>query len=134
VSAEDLVYPEHLRYSKEHEWVDLSGDIGTLGITQYAQEELGDIVYVELPQVGAAVIAGEPFGSVESVKAVSEIYAPASGEVVEINAALEETPETVNQDPYGNGWLMRIRIAEPGEVRTLMSASEYRKYLEDEAN
>jgi glycine cleavage system H protein len=134
VSAEDLVYPEHLRYSKEHEWVDLSGDVGTLGITQYAQEELGDIVYVELPQVGAAVIAGEPFGSVESVKAVSEIYAPASGEVVEINAALEETPETVNQDPYGNGWLIRIRIAEPGEVRTLMSASEYRKYLEDEAN
>jgi len=134
VSKEDGVYPEGLQYTKEHEWLQVSGPVATVGITQYAQGELGDIVYVELPQVGAAVVAGEPFGTVESVKAVSEIYAPVSGEVAETNGALENAPDTVNRDPYGEGWLIRIKLAGPLDQEGLMSAVDYRKYLEDEAN
>lgn len=134
MSKEDGVYPEDLHYTKEHEWLKVSGSIATVGITQYAQGELGDIVYVELPQMGAAVVAGEPFGTVESVKAVSEIYAPVSGEVSEINGALEAAPDAVNRDPYGEGWLIRITLAGPLEKEGLMSAADYRKYLEDEAN
>jgi glycine cleavage system H protein len=134
VSKEDGVYPEDLHYTKEHEWLKVSGSIATVGITQYAQGELGDIVYVELPQMGAAIVAGEPFGTVESVKAVSEIYAPVSGEVSEINGALEAAPDAVNRDPYGEGWLIRITLAGPLEKEGLMSAADYRKYLEDEAN
>lgn len=134
MSKEDGVYPEDLHYTKEHEWLKVSGSIATVGITEYAQGELGDIVYVELPQVGAAVVAGEPFGTVESVKAVSEIYAPVSGEVSEINGALEAAPDAVNRDPYGEGWLIRITLAGPLEEEGLLSAADYRKYLEDEAN
>lgn len=134
MSKEDGVYPEDLHYTKEHEWLKVSGSIATVGITQYAQGELGDIVYVELPQMGAAIVAGEPFGTVESVKAVSEIYAPVSGEVSEINGALEAAPDAVNRDPYGEGWLIRITLAGPLEKEGLMSAADYRKYLEDEAN
>ena len=134
MSKEAGVYPEDLHYTREHEWLRVGGSIATVGITQYAQGELGDIVYVELPQVGAAVVAGEPFGTVESVKVVSEIYAPASGEVSEINEALEAAPDAVNRDPYGEGWLIRITLAGPLEKEGLMSAADYRKYLEDEAN
>ena len=130
----DGIYPEDLRYTKEHEWLEARGNVATIGITQYAQAELGDIVYVELPQVGAALVAGEPFGTVESVKAVSELFAPASGTVEEINAALTDGPETVNKDPYGDGWMIRIKMADAKEAATLMTAPQYRKYVEDEAN
>ena len=128
------IYPEDLKYTKEHEWLALHGSVGTVGITHYAQSELGDIVYVELPAIGTAVVAGEEFGTVESVKAVSEIYAPASGEVLELNAALAQAPEIVNKDPYGEGWLVKIKLADAGDVQGLMSAEEYRKYVEEEAN
>ena len=127
-------YPADLKYTREHEWVAVQGKVGTIGITQYAQSELGDIVYVELPKIGTQVVAGERFGTVESVKAVSELYAPASGEVIEVNAALSDTPETLNQDPYAEGWIVKITIANPDEIGTLLSAADYRKHVEDEAN
>ncbi len=128
------VYPDDLKYTKEHEWLAVQGTIGTVGISHYAQEELGDIVFVELPAAGTAVIAGEEFGAVESVKAVSEIYAPVSGEVFEINPILAGKPETINRDPYGDGWLIKIRLADLEDLKGLMSAAEYRKFIEDEAN
>jgi glycine cleavage system H protein len=134
LSQGDAIYPEGLRYTREHEWIDSRGEVATVGITHYAQAELGDIVYVELPAAGAAVVAGEPFGTVESVKAVSELFAPASGVVSEVNAALQTSPETVNRDPYGDGWMIRIRLAEGGPAPGLMTATEYRRYVEDEAN
>ena len=127
-------YPADLKYTREHEWVAVQGKVGTIGITQYAQSELGDIVYVELPKIGTQVVAGERFGTVESVKAVSELYAPASGEVIEVNAALSDTPETLNQDPYAEGWIVKITIANPDEIGALLSAADYRKHVEDEAN
>jgi glycine cleavage system H protein len=128
------IYPEDLKYTKEHEWVAVNGNVGTVGITHYAQSELGDIVYVELPAAGSPVVAGEEFGTVESVKAVSEIFAPVSGEVLEINAALAKNPETINKDPYGDGWLIKLKLADPKELPSLMSAADYRKYIEEEAN
>jgi glycine cleavage system H protein len=134
LSQGDAIYPAELRYTKEHEWLGVDGDTATVGITHYAQAELGDIVYVELPQVGAAVVAGEPFGTVESVKAVSELFAPVSGTVVEVNGALAQQPETVNTEPYGAGWMIRIRMADPKEPQAMMSAADYHKYVEDEAN
>lgn len=134
MSKGDGIYPEDLRYTKEHEWLETRGDVATVGITQYAQAELGDIVYVELPQAGAAIVAGEPFGTVESVKAVSELFAPASGTVTEVNGTLAGSPDKVNKDPYGEGWMIRIRMADAKETAGLMSAAEYRKYVEDEAN
>ncbi len=127
-------YPEDLRYTREHEWLSISGGVATIGVTQYAQSELGDIVYVELPKLSIHVVAGEPFGTIESVKAVSELYAPASGEVVEINAALLDSPETINEDPFGAGWLVKIKMANPDESRELLTAAQYRKHVEDEAN
>ena len=134
MSKGDGIYPEDLRYTKEHEWLEVRDGTATVGITQYAQAELGDIVYVELPKVGAAVVAGEPFGTVESVKAVSELFAPASGTVAEVNAALAANPERVNKDPYGEGWMIRIAMADAKEAESLMTAAQYRKYVEDEAN
>lgn len=134
MSKGDGVYPEDLHYTKEHEWLQVNGTVATVGITHYAQGELGDIVYVEMPSVGVAVVAGESFGTVESVKAVSEIYAPVSGEVAETNGALEAAPDAVNRDPYGEGWLIRIKLVESLDQEGLMSAADYRKYLEDEAN
>jgi glycine cleavage system H protein len=133
VSA-DGNYPDDLKYTKEHEWLEARGTKATVGVTQYAQAELGDIVYVELPQVGSPVVAGEAFGTVESVKAVSELFAPTSGTVAEVNGALADKPDVVNRDPYGEGWMIRITMADPKEVDGLMSASQYRKYIEDEAN
>jgi len=134
VSQDEALYPADLRYTREHEWLQIKDGVGTIGITYYAQSELGDIVYTELPAVGTAIVAGEEFGTVESVKAVSELYAPASGEVIEVNPALAEAPESINRSPYGAGWLIRIRIANPDEAGGLLSAGDYRKLVEDEAN
>lgn len=122
-------YPTEFRYSKDHEWIDVKGDIGTVGITDYAQHELGDVVFVELPAVGAKVTAGKNFGSVESVKAVSDIYAPVTGEVTEANSALLKAPEAINTDPHRAGWLIKIKLANPAEANTLMDAKTYEAYI-----
>jgi glycine cleavage system H protein len=122
-------YPENVHYTKEHEWVSVEGDIGTIGITDHAQQELGDIVYVDLPKVGATVTQGKTIGSVESVKAVSDIYSPVSGEVVEVNSSLSDVPEKLNQDPHGDAWLVKMRLSAPGEVKNLLSAADYRSYI-----
>src|SRR5246127_3414192 len=113
-------YPANYRYTKEHEWVDAKDGVATVGITDYAQSELGDVVFVELPAVGKQLEAGKPLGSVESVKAVSEIYAPASGEVVAANGELQNKPETINADPHGAAWLVKIKLSNPAELDTLM--------------
>jgi len=123
------MYPTNFRYTKEHEWVRAEGDIGTIGITDHAQNELGDIVYVDLPKVGARLEQDKTLGSVESVKAVSDIYAPVSGEVVEINEALSTAPEKLNEDPHGAAWLVKIRLSAPDEVTRLLSAEDYQKYI-----
>jgi len=123
------MYPSHLRYTKEHEWLLVSGETGTLGITDFAQKELGDIVYVELPEVGKQVSPGDTLGTIESVKAVSEVYAPVGGTVVEVNGALSDKPETVNSDPHGGGWICRLRLADPGEAERLLDASAYRELV-----
>ena len=125
--------PEDSRYAKSHEYVHVEGDIGTIGITEYAQKELGDVVFVELPQVGSQLEAADELGSIESVKAVSELFAPVSGEVVEVNEALTEKPELVNTDPYGDGWMIKVRLSDPTEVDELMSAEEYEEYIETES-
>ena len=123
------MYPENYRYTKEHEWVQVEGDRGTIGITFHAQKELGDIVYVDLPKPGAALVQGKTLGSVESVKAVSDIYAPVSGEVLEVNDALTNTPEKLNEDPHGSAWLVKVRLTDPDEAGKLLSAAEYQQYL-----
>jgi glycine cleavage system H protein len=128
-----MAYPKQFRYTKEHEWVDAKGDLATIGITDYAQHELGDVVFVELPKPGAKIEAGKSFGTVESVKAVSEIYAPASGEVVEANAALHDTPEQINTDPHGAAWLIKVRLANPADVAKLMDAAAYEAYVAEKA-
>ena len=124
-----MAYPANYRYTKEHEWVDIKGDVASIGITDYAQHELGDVVFVELPKPGSKVEAGKTFGTVESVKAVSDIYAPASGEVVEANGDLQNTPEKINTDPHGAGWLIRIRVANPAEISALMDTAAYEAYI-----
>jgi len=122
------MYPENLRYTKEHEWVRVEGGTGTVGITFHAQEELGDIVYVDPPKIGVKVAVGASLGSVESVKAVSDIYSPVSGEVVAVNETLADAPEKMNQDPHGEGWLARIKLSKPEELQKLMTAAEYQAY------
>lgn len=122
--------PSDLKYTKEHEWVKMEGDIATVGITDFAQGELGDVVFVELPSVGTKVKALQPFGTIEAVKAVSEVFAPVSGEVSEINGNLESDPTTVNRDCYGDGWMIRIKINDPSELGKLLTADEYRKLVE----
>ncbi len=124
-----MAYPKEFRYTKEHEWISAKGDTATIGITDYAQHELGDVVFVELPAAGSKVTAGKTFGTVESVKAVSEIYAPVSGEVVEANTELHNKPETINSDPHGAGWLIKVKLANPGEVNSLMDAAAYEVYI-----
>ena len=126
--------PEELGYTKDHEWVRVSGDEATVGITDHAQKQLGDVVYVELPKVGDKFDAAEPFGSVESVKAVSEIYMPLSGSVVAVNETLNDQPEKVNEDPYGEGWMIRIKMSNPAEADALLSAVEYEDYIKEEAS
>jgi len=126
--------PEELRYTKEHEWARVEGDRARVGITAFAQEQLGDVVFVELPKVGAKVSALKTFGVVESVKAVSDLFAPLSGEVMEVNGALGQTPEVVNSDPYGQGWMLVIKLAKPAEVDDLMTADAYRRLVESAAH
>jgi glycine cleavage system H protein len=123
------MYPDNFRYTKEHEWVRVDGDTGTVGITDHAQKELGDIVYIDLPRVGTVLSQGKTLGSVESVKAVSEVYAPVSGEVIEINQSLAEAPEKLNEDPHGEAWLVKVRLSSPGEIQQLLSAEDYQKYI-----
>jgi glycine cleavage system H protein len=125
------MYPSDYRYTKEHEWIKVSGNTGTIGITDYAQHELGDVVFVELPAIGAKITAGQVFGSVESVKAVSEIFAPVSGEVTEANTALSDTPETLNTDPHVAGWLIKIKLSDPAEVSGLMDAAAYQAFISE---
>ncbi len=125
--------PEDRRYSKEHEWVKVAGGRGTIGITDYAQKQLGDVVYVELPEVGKKLTAMQGFGTIESVKAVSELFCPLSGEVVEVNGTVVDKPELVNSDPYGKAWLVVIAVANEGELSSLMTAAEYEAYLDQEA-
>jgi glycine cleavage system H protein len=122
-------YPETYKYTKEHEWVSADGDAGTIGITDHAQEELGDIVFVELPKVGAVLKKGDTIGSIESVKAVSDIYSPVSGEVLEVNELLTKSPEKVNEDPHGAAWLAKLRLSSPQEISDLLSAADYQKYV-----
>ena len=126
--------PEELGYTKDHEWVRVSGDEATAGITDHAQKQLGDVVYVELPKVGDKFDAAEPFGSVESVKAVSEVYMPLTGSVLAANGTLNDQPEKVNEDPYGEGWMIRIKMSNPSEVDGLLSAVEYEDYIKEEAS
>ncbi|MBI4875410.1 MAG: glycine cleavage system protein GcvH [Acidobacteria bacterium] len=123
------MYPENFRYTKEHEWVMVEGDTGTMGITDHAQSELGDIVYVDLPKAGTVVERGKTLGSVESVKAVSDVYAPVSGEVVAVNDELATAPEKLNQDPHGSAWLVRIRLSAQDEILQLLTAAGYQEYL-----
>lgn len=124
-----MTYPQDRRYTKEHEWVRAEGDVGVVGITDHAQHELGDIVYVDLPKTGTHVDQGKSLGSVESVKAVSDIYSPVSGEVTEINEALAQSPEKLNQDPHGEAWLVKIRMSAPDELKLLLSAADYEAYV-----
>jgi glycine cleavage system H protein len=123
------MYPEDLRYTKEHEWVRAEGDLATIGITDHAQQELGDIVYVDLPKPGASVEEGKTLGTVESVKAVSEIYSPVSGEVAEVNPLLANAPEKLNEDPHGEAWLVKVRLQAPAQFEQLMTAAEYQSYI-----
>ena len=126
-----MTYPPSYRYTKQHEWIDVKDGVGTIGITDYAQHELGDVVFVELPKPGAKVQAGKSFGNVESVKAVSEIYAPVSGEVVEANAELEATPEKLNSDPHKSAWLIRVKLADQAELAQLMDAKAYEAFISE---
>jgi glycine cleavage system H protein len=126
--------PENLHYSKDHEWVRVEGDTGTVGITDHAQHALGDVVYVELPKVGDSFAAHEAFGSVESVKAVSELFCPVAGEVVEVNESLQDDPEKVNTDPYGGAWMIKLRVKDAGEVDKLLSAIEYEDFIKADAD
>jgi glycine cleavage system H protein len=125
--------PSDRRYSRDHEWVKVEGERGTVGITDFAQKQLGDVVFLELPEVGKKLKAHERFGTVESVKAVSELFCPVSGEVAEANSGLADKPETVNADPYGAGWMIRLKLADPGEAAGLMDAAQYSEFVAKEA-
>lgn len=124
-----MLVPEDLKYTKEHEWAKIEGDIATIGITDFAQSELSDIVYVELPSIGTLVEQMQPFGSIEAVKTVADLYAPLTGEVIEVNEELETNPGIINEDPYGLGWMIKIRITNPEEIQSLLSAEEYKKLI-----
>jgi len=125
-------YPDTLRYTKEHEWARISGKIATVGITDFAKDQLGDVVYLELPEVGASVSKGQPFGVVESTKAVSELFAPVSGKVTKVNKALVDAPEGINEDPHEKGWMIEIEMSAPDETSTLLSAKQYEELLASE--
>jgi glycine cleavage system H protein len=127
------MYPAEYRYTKDHEWILVEGSVGTIGITDYAQQELGDVVFVELPKSGAAVKAGQSFGTVESVKAVSEIFSPVTGEVSEANPLLTEAPEKINQDPHKSAWLIKVKLADPAEISALMDVTAYNAYVAEKA-
>src|SRR5437660_475265 len=123
-----MAYPSGLKYTKDHEWIDVSGERGKVGITDYAQQQLGDVVYVELPEVGAKLKQGQSFGTIESVKAVSELYSPVTGEIVEVNAALKDKPEAVNKDPHGN-WMIVVKLTNPSETAALLDRDAYAKLV-----
>jgi len=125
-------YPDDLQYTKDHEWIRVTDGVGTVGITDFAQEQLGDVVHVQLPRVGEKFEAHDTFGEVESVKTFSELYIPVSGEVAEINAALADAPELVNNSPYAEGWMIKIKIGKPSEIDSLLSASEYEDFVESQ--
>jgi glycine cleavage system H protein len=127
------MYPEDYLYSKDHEWISVQDHEGTIGITDYAQHELGDVVYVDLPEVGDSLEANEPFGSVESVKAVSEIFAPVTGEIIEVNSKLLDSPEMLNESPHQQAWMVKIRIVNSEELTALLSSEEYEEYLEEQS-
>jgi glycine cleavage system H protein len=122
-------FPPNLKYTKDHEWIIIDGDVGTIGITEYAQGELGDVVFVELPAVGAKLTQGKTFGTIEAVKAVSDLYVPLSGEVADVNKKVQETPEVVNADPYGDGWMIKVKLTDTGEVSSLLDAEAYKKLI-----
>ncbi len=125
-----MIIKESLKYTKDHEWLDIQGDTGTIGITDFAQGELGDVVYVELPAIGSAVKAGDPFGTIEAVKAVSELYAPVSGTVTEVNTRLADEANLVNQDCYGSGWMIKIKLSDASEVNQLLTPKDYSQLVE----
>jgi len=127
-----MEFPKDLKYTKEHEWVKVEGDSVIIGITDYAQDSLGDVVYVELPQEGGSVTKNEPFGVVESVKAVSDLYSPVSGNVVETNDAIIDSPEAINEDPYGDAWMIKVEMASTDDLSDLLTADEYQKFIEEE--
>ena len=124
-----MAYPDGFKYTKEHEWIELAGERGKVGITDYAQQQLGDVVYIELPEVGTKLKQGQSFGTIESVKAVSELYAPVSGEVIEVNTTLKDTPETVNKDPHGS-WMIAVKLTNPAESAGLLDATQYQGLLQ----
>ncbi len=124
--------PKNLKYHKEHDWARIEGDVATLGVTDYAQESLGDIVYIELPEVGAEVSAGTSYAEIESVKAVSDVYAPVSGTVIEANDEVVDAPELINESPYEDGWLIKVKLSDPGEADDLMSAEDYEEMLAEQ--
>lgn len=126
------MYPSNYRYSREHEWISIDGDIATLGITDFAQQELGEVVYAELPDSGQKFNAGDEIGTIESVKAVAEFYTPLTGEIVEKNDSVIDNPELVNDDPHGEGWLVKIRLSSPSDASSLMSAAQYEEYIKSE--
>lgn len=128
-----MSYPQDCRYSKDHEWIRASGDQGTVGITDHAQKQLGDVVFLELPEVGRTLAANEVFGTVESVKAVSELFSPVAGEVVKVNADLTKTPEKVNTDPHGEAWMIVVKIKDPKDLASLMDATAYEAYVASES-
>jgi glycine cleavage system H protein len=123
-------HPSDRKYSNEHEWVAVEGDVATIGISNFAQDQLGEVVYIDLPSVGDSLSAGDTFGEIESVKSVSELFAPVSGEIVEVNEGLADTPETVNADPHGEGWMVKVKLDDASEVDGLMSAEEYDAFIE----
>lgn len=125
------MYPEDLRYTDDHEWVKVEGDVAVIGITAHASEALGDIVFVELPETGEEVEQGDTTGSIESVKAVSDVFCPVSGEIIEVNEALDDAPETLNSDPYGAGWILKVKLSDASEVEALMDAAAYKEFLKE---
>ena len=125
------MYPNDLKYDKEHEWVRVEGDVAVLGITHFAQDQLGEVVYVDLPDQGDSVSPGETFGEIESVKSVSELFSPVAGEIVEVNDALDDTPETVNEDPYGEGWMIKVKLADTSGLDGLMSSEDYEAFINE---
>ena len=124
-----MAHPSDRSYSKEHEWVVVDGDVATIGISDFAQDQLGEVVYVDLPSEGDSLTAGDTFGEIESVKSVSELFAPVSGEVIEVNSGLSDTPETVNSDPHGAGWMVKVRVENESELDSLLSAEEYDAFI-----
>ena len=127
------MYPKDLKYDREHEWVRMDGDVATIGISDFAQDQLGEVVYVDLPSAGDTVSTGESFGEVESVKSVSELFSPVSGEIVDVNSALDDAPEAVNEDCYGDGWMIKVKVESLSEVDALMDADDYEAFLAEEA-